>query len=88
MCILAQEITHSVGTFLTVEVDMDLTPENKAYIDSLGLEDLLREWRNAPVGNTWFQGETGDYWGKVMGEKRDADPGGWVGASKRIGWDG
>ena len=65
---------------------MDLTPENKAHIDSMDYEQLLGQWRNAPVGNSWFQGETGTYWGERMAELRDkpgSDP---VGASKRIGW--
>ena len=67
---------------------MDLTPENRAHIDSLSYEGLLRHNRYAPVGDPWFQGETGDYWLKRMAELRDADPGGAVAASKRIGWDG
>lgn len=49
---------------------MDLTPENKEYIDSLDYEQLLSHWRFAPVGDKWFQGETGDYWGKRMNELR------------------
>ncbi len=66
---------------------MELTPENKAHIDSLSYETLLRRWRHAPAGDPWFQGETGDYWSERMGELRQqgADH---VGASKRIGWDG
>jgi hypothetical protein len=67
---------------------MDLTPENKAHIDSLSYEGLLRHNRYAPAGDPWFQGETGQYWIKRMAELRDADPGGAVGASKRIGWEG
>jgi len=65
---------------------MKLTPENKAHIDAMSYESLLSRWRNAPIGDTWFQGETGEYWGKRMAEMRDADPGGAVAASKRIGW--
>lgn len=41
---------------------MDLTKENKNYIDSLDLEDLLSKWRFAKVGDERFQGETGEYW--------------------------
>ena len=65
---------------------MDLTPENKAYIDSLSYEGLLERWRFAPIGDPWFQGATGTYWDKVMREKRAAGAD-HVGASKRIGWD-
>ena len=65
---------------------MELTAENKAYIDNLSYEGLLRSWRFAPSGNEWFHGETGKYWGERMKEMRDkgADH---VGASKSIGWD-
>lgn len=64
---------------------MNLTPENKKRIDSMNYETLLSGWRFAPVGSPWFQGETGDYWGKRMRELREqgADH---VGASKKIGW--
>lgn len=65
---------------------MELTKENKEYIDGLDYEQLLSQWRFAPVGNPWFQGETGKYWKKRMGEKRSEDPNGTVQASKNIGW--
>jgi hypothetical protein len=67
---------------------MDLTQENKEFIDSLSYYSLLKSWRFSPVGNPWFQGETGEYWGKRMNELRD-QPGGQekhVAASKSIGW--
>ena len=66
---------------------MSLTPENKAHIDSLSYEHLLSRWRYAPVGDEWFQGETGTYWGKRMAELRSENPGRAVQASKNIGWD-
>lgn len=49
---------------------MDLTEENKKYIDCKSYEDLLFDWRNAPVGSPWFQGETGDYLVKLIDELR------------------
>lgn len=64
---------------------MDLTPENKLYIDAMSYTQLLSGWRFAAVGDRWFQGETGDYWGKRMRELRDAGAD-HVGASKAIGW--
>ncbi len=67
---------------------MDLTPERKATIDSMSHRALLSRWRNAPVGDTWFQGETGKYWSKRMAKLRGKDPGGAVADSKSIGWDG
>jgi len=67
---------------------VQLTDENKAHIDSLNYEQLLDNWRFAPVGDPWFQGETGKYWGERMAELR-SKPGGQehhVAASKHIGW--
>lgn len=67
---------------------MQLTRENKAHIDSLSYEQLLRKWRFAPSGDPWFQGETGKYWGERMKELKN-QPGGQdkhVSASKTIGW--
>lgn len=64
----------------------DLTEENRLYIDSLSYEELLREWRFAPVGTHWFQGETGKYWGKRMAELRSKGAN-HVGISKAIGWE-
>lgn len=64
---------------------MILTDENKAHIDALSYEELLRQWRFATAGNPWFQGATGDYWQKRMAEKA-AEPG-HVAASKRVGWE-
>jgi len=67
---------------------MNLSEENKAIIDALSYEQLLSQWRVAPVGDPWFQGETGEYWGKRMKELREL-PGGQerhVSASKSIGW--
>ncbi len=60
----------------------------KAQIDSEDYESLLRRWRFAPAGSSpMFQGEVGDYYSKVMAEKRDAlPPGEQVRASKAIGW--
>lgn len=66
---------------------MELTAENKTHIDGLSYEGLLRHWRNAPAGDPWFQGETGDYWDERMKELR-AKGADHVGSSKRIGWGG
>ena len=63
-----------------------MTEEQKAWIDGASYEDLLRKWRFAPAGSSWFMGDVGEYYAKVMGEKRsqEAVPGT---ASKAIGWD-
>jgi len=65
---------------------MELTNENKEHIDALSHYQLLSKWRTAPVGDPWFQGETGVYWGDRMREKRDEDPDGAVLDSKALGW--
>mgnify|MGYP001243136636 CR=1 FL=1 len=65
---------------------MDLTPENKAHIDSLTHYQLLSKTRFAPAGDPWFQGETGNYWEKRRAEKRDENPGQAVRDSKDMGW--
>lgn len=65
---------------------MELTADNKKHIDNLTYEQLLSRWRFAPIGDPWFQGETGDYWGERMSELRSADNAQHVRASKKIGW--
>jgi hypothetical protein len=66
---------------------MKLTPENKAYIDRLSYEGLLSRWRNAPLGDRWFQDETGEYWGARLQEMRKKETDNGVAVSKRIGWE-
>jgi len=65
---------------------MKLTEERKRHIDSLSYRGLLSRWRFASVGDPWFQGETGEYWGKRLSEERDADPDRHVRTSKELGW--
>jgi hypothetical protein len=67
---------------------MNLTPENKAAIDAKSYQALLAGVRFSPVGDRWFQGETGDYWLKRMSELRAAEGGDakHVAASKSLGW--
>lgn len=67
---------------------MDLTPQNKARIDGMSYEQLLGHWRFAPVGDPWFQGETGDYWKERMKELRARPETDHVGSSKSLGWEG
>lgn len=66
---------------------MNLTEQNKKYIDSLSYRQLLSHWRFAPVGDVWFQGETGDYWSERMKQKeKELTSEVRVGISKSIGW--
>ena len=63
---------------------MDLTESLKWQIDNMSYESMLSQWRFAPVGAPMFQGDSGDYFSKVMAEKgKTADT---VKASKDIGW--
>lgn len=68
------------------EVLMD-EREMKEWIDNASYEELLRKWRFAPIGDPFFRGEIGDYYSKVMAQKRrEAGEAEHVRASKSIGW--
>ena len=59
----------------------------KQWIDNASYESLLSRWRNAPIGSAWFQGEIGEYYQKVMTERRaKVGDAAHVAASKSIGW--
>lgn len=62
----------------------ELNNQEKAEVDSMTLLEMLREWRNAPIGRFQNGDPWTDYFIKVMGEKREADPAGWTAASKRL----
>ena len=64
---------------------MKLTPENKAHIDSLSYFGLFEHWRNARIGDPWFEGETGTYWSGRMAMSRPATDEAII-TSKVIGW--
>ncbi len=66
---------------------MELTPENKKHIDDMSYEALLGHWRFAPIGDRWFQGETGEYWCKKIREMRSLPETDHVAASKSVGWE-
>lgn len=53
----------------------------------MSYQELLSHWRFAPVGDQWFEGETGKYWGQRMSELKRHDPTGTAQASKDIGWN-
>ena len=66
-----------------------MTEQDKNWIDGSSYEGLLARWRNAPIGDPIFQGDTGKYYGTVMAQKKQqVGAGAAVAASKRIGWDG
>lgn len=65
-----------------------ITTEQKEIIDSMSYSQLLRKWRFAPAGDEFFIGEVGDYYQKVMDEKRQIiGVTAAVRASKEIGWE-
>ena len=64
---------------------MKLTNENKAYIDGMSHYGLLYKIRFAPLGDPWFEEETGHYWLKRREELRAKDPDQAVQDSKLMG---
>lgn len=59
--------------------------EDKKWIDEASYEQLLRRWRFAPIGkDDIFQDETGEYFTKVMNEKKQQVDA--VAISKQVGW--
>jgi hypothetical protein len=66
---------------------MDILKEHKDWIDAASYADMLRRHRFAPVGDPMFVGDTGEYFAKVMNEKKIAiGHKQAVAISKRIGW--
>ena len=66
-----------------------MTDSHKKSIDDMSYESMLSLWRNAPSGHPMFQGDTGQYYSKVMAEKREkVGNAEHVRASKSIGWGG
>lgn len=65
----------------------NLTEELKRQIDAMDYENMMRDWRFAPVGDPMFQGDSGKYYSEVMRKKRKAiSDEERVDVSKRIGW--
>ena len=62
-----------------------MNEQTKKWIDNASYQDLIAKWRFAPIGDPMFQGETGEYYSKVMfAKKKECDH---VQASKNVGWD-
>jgi hypothetical protein len=63
----------------------ELTDERRAAIDCMSHYALCAKWRNAPIGDTFWQGPAGQY----ATDRLFKHFGGFNPAiSKRIGWDG
>jgi hypothetical protein len=67
-----------------------MIPENmKRTIDSMDYECMLRRWRFAKTGDSFFQGEVGQYFSEVMKKKRsELSNEECVAASKNVSWEG
>jgi hypothetical protein len=64
-----------------------MTPEQKAEIDGMDYEGLLRRWRFSPAGDPMFQGDTGEYFlARMVAEKKRAGEAEAAETSRRIGW--
>lgn len=64
-----------------------MTPEQKAWIDEASYSALLHKWRFGPVGDPMFTGETGNYYERVLAEKKEIiGHEGAVEVSKMLGW--
>ena len=62
-----------------------MTDKQKEWIDKASYKMLLGRWRFASIGDPMFIGDTGQYYKKVMSEKKkDANH---VQASKDLGWE-
>lgn len=59
--------------------------KTKQWIDNASYEQLLGRWRFAPIGDPIFQGECGEYYSKIMAQKRETAN--HVQASKNVGWE-
>ena len=65
-----------------------MTEKLKKQINEMSYESMLSRWRFAPLGDPLFQGEIGDYFAKVMREKREKlEEGEHARISKKIGWE-
>lgn len=60
----------------------EMTPEQKARIDSMSRIAMARMWRFAAVGEPLLQGEAGEYFGKRFASLGGFSPE----ISKEIGW--
>ena len=61
-----------------------MNEQDKLWIDNASYEELLLKWRYAQLGDYMLQGETGEYFSKVMFTKKmTCDH---VQASKNVGW--
>jgi hypothetical protein len=65
-----------------------MTKEEKDWIDNASYKELLKKWRFAEAGDSFFVGEAGEYYAEKMNQRREE-----IGnekhseISKEIGWE-
>jgi len=59
-----------------------MTVEEKKLIDDMTQYELCHRWRFAKIGDPLFQGDTGEYYSKILKEKGGFTPE----ISKQLGW--
>lgn len=65
-----------------------MTDKAKQDIDDMDYTNMLTLWRYASIGHPYFIGEQGEYFNKIMKEKREKiTDGEHTRISKQIGWD-
>lgn len=65
-----------------------LTKGLKTKIDKMTYKQMLHEWRFAPSGDILFRNNIGEYFRKVMAEKKkQLFEGDHSDISKKIGWE-
>lgn len=71
-----------------IEGSKPISDEDKRWIDDASYMAMLKKNRFAPVGDPIFLGKTGEYFFKVMYEKKALlKPGEQADISKLIGWE-
>lgn len=60
-----------------------MNKKHKDIIDNMTQFEMCRMWRFSEPGNPLFQGDTGDYFSKVLNEKGGFTPA----ISKALGWN-
>lgn len=63
----------------------ELSPEDKAAIDAMSVEHMVRKWRFAPVG-TFGNDPRSLYFQERLERIKAEDKDAWVAASKLVGW--
>lgn len=76
------------GSLVSTEHHLEawVDEEERAAVDAMSVEELLRSVRFTAPGAPEFQGARGQYRLRRLGQLRDSDQAAYVAASKSIGW--